>query len=225
VLDAVGLVDRLLVSTPGTAVEPGRTASLTAADRDRLLCAVYSQAYGPRVLSSVCCAGCGKQYDLDFLLSELEQQVQAGTNGSRIERRPDGTFRLDTGLRFRLPTGEDEFAVLGMAREDAEQALLKRCVLEGDPSEAQDPLQRAMCDLAPLVDTELDATCPECGRQNTVHFDIQRFLLASLTQERRQLVGEVHELSRAYGWGLAEILDLPRSIRRAYVAAVESGEL
>ena len=185
---------------------------------------MYSRAYGPRVLSSVRCAACGKQYDLDFQLSELEQQVQTRTNGGRIEHRPDGTFRLDSGLRFRLPTGEDEYAVMGMTPEEAEQALLERCVLEGDPGQAQDELRQALDELAPLMDTELNVTCPECGRQDAVHFDIQHFLLASLTQERRQLVGEVHELSRTYGWGLAEILDLPRSSRRAYVAAVESAE-
>ena len=50
------------------------------------------------------------------------------------------------------------------------------------------------------------------------HFNLQEYLLTSLTKEKDNLVAEVHMLARFYGWGLNEILELPRSSRKSYVA-------
>ncbi len=72
-----------------------------------------------------------------------------------------------------------------------------------------------------MLDLEVDAPCPECGHANTLHFGIQQMLLGALTGERPRLLGEVHVLARAYGWGLGDILGLPRVDRRAFVGLIE----
>jgi hypothetical protein len=75
--------------------------------------------------------------------------------------------------------------------------------------------------IAPLLDVELDATCPECGHVHAVRFDVQRFFLGRLVAERAQRAAEIHRLARGYGWSLSEILSLPRARRRDYVELVE----
>ena len=223
ILSAIRLLDRLLVNAPGTTVGPGYAVNLTSADRDCLLTAIYIRIYGSRVESTVNCENCKKPFDIDFLLEQLLDSLNSGkVSAIQIEKKQGGIFKLPNGCCFRLPTGEDECAVLGMTSEDAEIKLLKRCVLEGDPTGEKESLQDIMQVLAPLVDLNMDAHCPECNEHQLIHFDIQHFLLSSLKQEQRQLAYEVHRLAGAYGWSLNEILELPRSIRRTYVNLVES---
>jgi len=223
--DAIGLLDRILVAAPGDAVAPGTAVTLTVADRDRLLAAVHMNTYGSRVSTSVCCAGCKVVFDVDFSLAELQQHQDRGPQCRDIERRPDGSFRLADGRRFRLPTGEDECAVLGMAPEEAEAELLRRCLFDGDPTRDNSDVDRLMEDAGPVLALELTASCPECGREQSVYFDIQRYLLTALSQERHLLVHEIHMLARAYGWSLTEILGLPRSTRRGLVALIDAERL
>ncbi len=219
-VEAIRLLDRLLVAVSGTYIGPGKAAKLTTADRDWLLAAVYMRTYGSRIESTVNCAKCKAPYDMDFSLEELISHVDSEAH--QMEESSDGVFGSLDGCRFRLPTGEDECAVLGMSPEEAEKALLERCIVE--PNQDYDPeaLQTAMRDIAPVLDMDMDARCPECDHQQTVHFDIQYYLLYRLMQEKRQLAYEVHRLARAYGWSLNEILGLPRSVRRIYVDLVEA---
>jgi len=216
------LLDRLLVATSGTDMGPGKARVLTAADRDRLLAAIYIRTYGSRIAGSVHCNNCDAPFDIDFSLEELLSHTYEGTNPINVEKEHDGALKLPDGRRFRLPTGEDECAVLGMSPEEAERELLKRCMLEGDQTRDTESLQRTMKDLAPLLDLDMEARCPECNTQQMVHFDIQHYLFSALRQEQKQLALEVHRLATAYGWSLNEILQLPRSSRRTYVALVES---
>jgi len=219
-VEAIRLLDRLLVAVSGTHIGPGQAAKLTTADRDWLLAAVYMKTYGSRIESTVNCAECKAPYDMDFSLEELISHVDSEAH--QMEESSDGVFKSPDGYRFRLPTGEDECAVLGMSPEEAEKALLERCVVESNQDYDPEALQRAMRDIAPVLDMDMDARCPECDHQQTVHFDIQYYLLYRLQQEKRQLAWEVHRLARAYGWSLNEILGLPRSVRRMYVDLVES---
>lgn len=218
---ALRLLDSLLVAAPGTSLQPGMAARLPAADRDRLLAEVYLTTYGPRIAGTLVCATCGQRFEIDFdlpsLCAALPVQVMPGSG------EVDGhlTYRLDDGRIVRLPTGEDELAVWHMAPVDAFQNLLRRCVMEGEWSADPGAVAAAMQAIAPLLDTELDARCPECGTVNAVAFNIQHYLLEAIAAEQPRLNLEVHRIASTYGWELATILDLPRSERRAYVALIE----
>ncbi|MEK7395622.1 MAG: hypothetical protein AAB116_01680 [Candidatus Poribacteria bacterium] len=219
--DAIQLLDRLLVSVSESNLAPGDAKKLTSSDRDRLLATVYMRLYGSRIESSINCVGCKVAFDIDFSLEDLVTQIDSETNQIEIERQPDGVFKLPDGRRFRLPTGDDEYAILGKSSEEAEKILLERCVIEGDLNKDSEIVQQAMRDLAPVLDLDMDVKCPECDKQQMVHFDIQYYLLSRIRQERKQLAFEVHQLAKTYAWGLNEILDLPRNIRKTYVALVE----
>ena len=221
-VEAIRLLDQLLVAVPGSDMASGKAKALATADRDRLLAAVYIRTYGSRIQSTVKCNSCGAPFDMDFSLEELVRHLDSEAAKVEIEKTSTGVFKLPDGRLFRLPTGEDEYAVLGMSPEVAESTLLARCVVEGNPSKDHESLQRAMHSLAPVIDLDMDASCPDCNHQQLVHFDIQYYLLYSLHQEQKQLAWEVHQLAKAYGWHLNEILELPRRVRRTYVALVES---
>jgi hypothetical protein len=231
--DALELLDRLLADARNTSVRPVRAANLSAGDRDRLLATVYMRTYGTRISNTLRCAECGALYDIDFSLDDLVgHRVPAAEDGtvgrSATQRLEDGSFQLPDGTRFRLPTGEDECATLGLPPVEAEQLLLDRCLVErGAEDQSSDGklmarLQEALEALAPTLDVELDTVCAECGAHHPAGFDIEHYLLSALLEERPQLARDIHLLASTYGWSLSEILDLPRSQRRSLVALVEA---
>jgi hypothetical protein len=75
--------------------------------------------------------------------------------------------------------------------------------------------------VGPVLDLDLEATCPKCGALQSVRFDIQTYLLRALAYEKRFLIHEVHRIAMAYGWGHEEILSLTREDRRAFVRLIE----
>lgn len=220
-LTAIRLLDRLLVDDPTTDIRPGDAVHLTASDRDRLLAAVYVRTYGPRIESTVRCQVCGERFDMDFMPLDLLSALTDAAQAAEIIRHEDGTLELADGPRFRAPTGEDELAVWRLSPKEAQQQLIERCLYEGDLAENLDAVQAELDVVAPLLDLDLGARCAECGAEQLVHFELQGYLLGSLIAEHDRRLWEIHQLARAYGWSLHEILELPRSERRTYVALVE----
>jgi hypothetical protein len=213
---AIRLIDRVLTCPDGTTRPPAR--SLTASDRDRLLAALFCLTYGSRVASTIRCRQCTERFDLDFDLRDLQSNLDE-RDGTHGDAPADDDFTAADGARFRLPTGEDELAVAALAPEAARRALLARCA--GGNAVVVEEIEAAMRRIAPLLAGDVSATCPECGAEQSVHFDIQTYLLGSLLAEGRRLVRDVHRLARAYGWTRSDILAMPRRARRAYVALVE----
>jgi hypothetical protein len=217
---AIALLDGLLVDVPGAALAPGAAAELTVADRDRVLAAVFEATLGRRVESTVRCVQCEEPFDLDFLLSDLIASLHAPAPAD-VVREPNGVFRLPDGRRFVLPRGVDERAVAAEPAEQAERSMLRRCMIEGSAGDDPDAVTNAMRAVAPLVDLEVDARCPECGRNQSVHFELQQYFLSRLLAERRQRALEIHRLAVAYGWSWREIAELPRARRRLHVELIE----
>jgi len=217
-LDAIILIDRLLVAAPWAGVAPGEAHLLTAADRDRLLAAIYREGFGETITATLPCSHCATPFDLDFRLADLV--AAAEPVGQATEAH--GWFTITpAGLRFRLPTGADELAVANLTPETAAAILLARCT-DGPlaPTEAEQ-VQAAMAALAPTLEVDLDAVCPACSSANAVHFDLQTWLLTSLVQEGRQRLAEYHCLARSYRWALTEIAALTRRERRQLIALVD----
>ena len=194
---------------------------MTAPDRDQLLAAIYGYTYGQRILGTIACKACRQPYDLEFQLLDLMNNLQADVDETLVQPKGNGTYRLADGRHFRLPTAEDELAVWHLPEAEAERALLQRCVLEGDPEADPALIQSAMQTVGPVLDLDLNATCPECGEQQAFHFDIQSYLLSALQSEQAKLTQEIHRIATVYDWSLHEILGLTRRQRQAYVDLIE----
>lgn len=214
---AVALLDRLLVARSGAFAGPGEAARLVTADRDQVLASVCIATFGDNVEATRPCTSCGQLFDLDFRISQLAQAVRAEAPAPPV----DGAYELEDGVRFRLPTGEDELAVAGLPTAGAEQRLLERCVLRGDVQRDGARVAAAMAAVAPTLDLDLDATCSECGVTEPIPFSIQAWLLGQLLSEQARLPRQAHLLARAYGWSLSEILSLTRRQRLTFVALLE----
>lgn len=219
---AIRLLDRLIIEGPGPLLKPGYASALAAADRDRLLATIYRSVYGSRITGTVTCRSCGKSFDIDFDLLDLQAALAPARTPAPVEDDGHVIFKMADGRRFRLPTGEDELAVRNWSVDEAAGELLRRCLLDGDPSADADAVQQTMKAVAPLMDTELTGSCPECGQHQVIHFDIQSYLLSALHTEQSHLTLEIHRLATAYGWTLSEILSLPRSRRKSCVRLIEA---
>ena len=213
---AIALLDRLLCEVPGAAVQPGDAAELTTPDRDRLLADVYRRNIADRIESTLICSACKAPLDVDFTLSALVASLDRG-----LARPDEGVYSLADGRAFRLPTGVDELASASATPERAPSVLARACVVKGNPEDDPDALAAAMQEAGPLLDIDLDATCTECHAVQSLHFDLQHYMLSQLVADRFVRALEVHRLARAYGWGLHEIQNLPRAQRRMYVELVD----
>ncbi len=218
---ALALLQGLIEPPGGTGTKADRALLLTAADRDRLLAHLHVLTYGPHVDSTTTCKRCGERFDLDFSLPALLSHLLQPRSGPH-RLAADGTCRLEDGRCFRLPTGQDELAVGDSPGASAAQALLERCMVEGDLGEGTTAIEEVMDQVAPLVSLGIDAVCPQCGHEQQFNFDIQSYLLSALLQEHPRLYQEIHTLARGYGWSLAEILSLTRTQRRTFVALLEN---
>ncbi len=216
---ALALLDSLLTDQPFQQGHVPKAAELTVADRDILLAGIYARAFGYRLDSTVDCVNCQLPFDLSFNLEDL---VAHTLNSYGDAENQDGVFELPDGIRFRLPTGDDELAVAGLPLQKASSKLLERCLVEGELAAQGESIQVAMEAIAPIMQTDLLAHCPECGEEQPVHFDMQSFLLSRLRQERNLLMQEIHSLAKTYHWGYKEILDLPRSNRKKYASMIEA---
>lgn len=219
---AIQLLGRLLVAESDADLQPCQAVDLTVADRDVLLAAVYERTYGSMIESTLECSSCSASFVLDFSLPDLVAKVYQAREQVGVSRQADGTYLLPNGCCFRLPTARDEMDVLGMSIAEVDKALLSRCLIEGDVQTHRHAVEQAMEQLAPAVDLDLDACCPECDALQAIRFNLQSYLLEALLQDRARLAREVHRLATAYGWSLNEILSLTRMQRRTHVKLIEA---
>lgn len=201
---ALRLLDRLLktAARPG----PANAAELCASDRDALLAALYRLCWGDRILSTLTCVRCGQRFDLSFQLSAVQRHLYAAPG--------------ETG-RWRPPLGEDELDCCeNTGVSEGALTLAHRC---GASLAEVEAAAAHLETIAPILDLDLDARCPECGQEQMAHFDLQSFLLQRFLSERETLLDEVHLLAQGYGWSLGEILGLGRSARRGLVRRIMDG--
>jgi hypothetical protein len=214
------LLESLIVEAPGPMLRREELWALSLGQRDRLLAAVHAHHFGDRIESVVDCGSCRKAFAVDFSLSALV----SATLGAPPSAVPDerGLLTLGDGMRFRLPSAEDERAVLALPPGEAALELLRRCAPDGMAQAESEALQALVAQAGPVLDLELPARCALCQKEQSIHFDIVSFFFASLRNERPLLLREIHRLAMAYQWSQEAILRLPRSQRRAYVALVEA---
>lgn len=223
--EAVAFLDRVLVEAPGTTVGPGKAKDLAVCDCDRLFAAIYLQYFGERIEGTALCRDCNEPFESSFSLRDLMASLEDGRRARATGPDEEGTYTLPDGRRFRLPTADDQYSLVGIEAEKAAAALLERCVVEGDPREDPALLQAAMDEVGAVLDLDLEAACPKCGALQSVQFDIQTYLLRALAYEKRFLNHEVHRIAMAYGWGHEEILSLTREERRAFVQMIEAEQV
>lgn len=206
-----------LDSQPVTAATAGQ---LLVGDRDFLMLQLRRLTLGDDFLAVVACPSCGEKMDVGFPAGDVPVESPTEITGTfSLSLTAPGRQRT---VRFRLPTGADQEAILGLQPDQAGSALLQRCIVDDggmrlDEQEA-DLLAEAIERSAPKVELELDLRCPSCQERFVVPFDTTTFFLQELRSNDRNLLREFHSLAFHYHWSQSEILGLERERRRAYLS-------
>lgn len=220
-LAATALVDRLLVSVPGTSVGPGSIWELSVSDRDRLLASLFRLHFGEAVEGHVRCRHCSEEFEFTHTVSALLDYLTPESLQLSSGPDDDGVFETEGG-RFRLPTLGDQRSIQGLDVDAAARELLSRCVFDEIEEDDVDNVEAAMAEAGPVLDFDMDAHCPECDGAHTIHFDIREHLFSALVGDRPWLIREVHSIARAYGWSREAIMELSREDRRAHAGLIEA---
>ncbi len=204
----------LAAATPGAS--RAALADLPIGERDARLLELRALVFGPRAEGFAECPHCNER--LEFLLD------LAGLEGRAPSRPPDvrpcyETETNDSTIRFRLPTSRD-LAEAATARDhnDGLGILVEKCCMRQDlPNEAIAALSRAMLEADPRAEITLRLTCPACGHEWDLLFDIGEFFWREISAQAQRLLREIDTLARAYGWTEHEILNLPAQRRQTYL--------
>ena len=190
---------------------------LLVGDRDFLMIQLRRLTLGDQIAAVYTCPECASKMDVSLDLADAPVDFSPQLQSVYELQLPGGRI-----VRFRLPNGADQESVAAISGNDAVNALLHRCVVaSGDVPLNEDDRQRIsdeMERIAPKVEIELDLTCPECGHQFLVEFDVAAFFFAELAASQKTLLREVHHLAFHYGWSEAAILAMDRGRRRAYLS-------
>jgi hypothetical protein len=221
-------VDRALtiLATALPDTDRDRLASMSVGQRDGHLMDVREANFGPGVSGVAECPGCGELLEWALDLDDIRSP-----RGDSSEGGPNRLTLQGYDLLYRLPDSTDLAAVaLGGDVAGGRAALLHRCVLEarrdGVEIEPTSLPEKVVLGLAaemeahdPQSETLLDFECPACGVRWQALFDVLAFLWAEIQARARRLLGEVHDLARAYGWSEAAILEMTPVRRRFYLEA------
>ncbi len=215
------LLNSCLRGPDGELVGLQQVQRLLVGDRDYLMLQLRSITLGDHFHAVIVCPVCDAKMDVDFTADEVPIERHSQKEAS-YTLELDGEPERRRTVRFRLPNGGDQEAVLGQDLENAATTLLDRCLIDtgGMPLS---PVERkavsdAMEKLTPEVNLELELTCPECGHAFVEPFDVTTFFFSEMRVNAHMLLREIHSLAFYYHWDEATILSLTRERRRAYLA-------
>jgi hypothetical protein len=191
-------------------------------DRDYLMLQLRRLMLGDKILAIVVCPACGAQMDVQVDAGQISVEGPTPDDVACKVELPAPAGGCGRTIRFRLPTGGDQEAVVGTPIDAAADQILARCLLDSDePSlnaEERTALIEAIEAKAPRLEVELDLQCPECAGPFVSPFDTTTFFLSEMRISAAQLLREVHTLAFYYHWSEADILSLTRDRRRSYLA-------
>jgi hypothetical protein len=189
--------------------------------RDWMLLQLHEQTFGPRVNAVTVCSSCGERIELDFDVAAVRADAP--------ESRPEVEMILNQySMRLRAPDSLDLLLTCQTNAEEAEWALLERCVIGSQragvplpprelPPEIVDAAVARIAEMDPQADTQLAVNCAQCGTHNRVPFDIGAFLWREIEDFAVRIMREVQALASAYGWDERRILEMSPVRRRCYL--------
>jgi hypothetical protein len=197
--------------------------NLTVPDRQYLLLCLGRLLHGDDFWTSVRCGHCDAWFDLRLSRSRLPIK-HAGAGFPFVELDCAGHR-----VRLRVPTGADQYHLLGQSDAAAVRLLLRRCIVLVDESVPNLDFAELVCDgdlarievlldeAAPDVGTRVQTRCPECDTEQVVEVDPY----AAARWQTDDLYREVHVIAARYHWAESEILSLPRDRRHRYLRLID----
>lgn len=185
---------------------------LTLTQFDGILAAFYRMHYADALPAQAKCGDCAEPFEINFNLSDVQAQLVQGS--APYEGDHMGSLIAPSGRVFRLPRVADLERLTSTSPEE-----WLRDLLQDGPFDLDDFQEELEC-AGPVLSQTINAACPACNQPNTIRFDLADFVTATFAGEAAFLWREVHLLARSYGWSLAEVLSLPRDVRRRLAGLV-----
>jgi endogenous inhibitor of DNA gyrase (YacG/DUF329 family) len=220
----------ILIAAACPELDSDAVAQLSIGERDARLLQLREWMFGPRLLNTAQCPQCGERIEWESMTADLCMQTEGYD-----ERAEEFSLEVDSyQLRFRLPNSLDIATVLATAQNDSNNgttALLRQCVVSAAchadacdttelPQDVLDALSQQIQELDPQAEIRIVLTCPECGAQWEVLFDIAGFFWTEINNWAERTLRTVHRLAGAYGWTEREILNLSPVRRQLYLGMV-----
>lgn len=176
--------------------------------RDQALAALFYQLFGDSIQSRAVCENCHQPYQVDFLLSELSAAVI-----SKREKEAE-TFKLPT-VEMINRANKDEIQLLALMFEDSANIPEQKDATFWEMVERQNP----------ILDLDLDSTCPNCEGANVTRYSHVHFFARRLQMTLSTLLDEIHLIASNYHWTKDEICQLGASTRAGLVARIRKMQL
>jgi hypothetical protein len=171
------------------------------------------------------CPACGGLLDV---VLDLDALAAADPSAPPPARPGDGSAARVVPTRWgdvvvSAPTTADLLAALADA--DPARALRARCETWPDGADTEDPsaagaVARAADALAGVAASTVRTVCPACGVDAAAELDVVALLAARVADDARDLLVEVADLARAYGWSQESILAMSPTRRGTYLDLV-----
>lgn len=216
---AVARILDACLSATGNAPSQAELMTWPVSRRLQGLLAITIATRGDRWTMTANCdvPACGAPMDLPLNLNAFRREVDQEKTSCDL---PDGRR-----LEITVPTGADQLTWLA-AGDIGPGAILHRLVAVPDDAieisaAALEAIEEALEEADPLTTLEIETVCPECGAENSIPLDLEGGCLNLLAAERPRLVDDIHVLATAYHWSEAEILAIPPTRRRQYLARID----
>lgn len=205
---------------------PDALTKLSIGQRDARLLTLREWTFGSKLVSLAICPGCGERLELTFNVADIRTTAEA---------EPAEALSMsvsDYEVRFRMPNSLDLDAIAESEDVPAARHLLfERCILTAHhngeersadqlPADVIDAVVARMGQADPQADVQLALSCPVCGHQWQVTFDVVSFFWSEINVWASRILNEVHTLASAYGWRDADILAMSPWRRQLYLQMV-----
>ena len=202
-------------------------AAFTLGQRDAILFKLRALSFGDQLVGSISCPECGNEMRFTVNTEDLLRANNREPIGKDLKHQVG-----DYEISYRLPNTYDLASAMRCGDADeASRRLMQRCVLkstlnkaavtvESLPQELNTVLGSQIAKHDPLVDIELDLTCPVCAWRWPTTLDILSFFWSEISVQARHLLCTVHTLARAYGWREQDILSMSTHRREFYIGMI-----
>lgn len=213
---------------------------ISIGQRDAMLLTLREWTFGSQMASQATCPNCGEPLELNFNVADVRM---APSQFEAVEKYSLSVAECE--VSFRLPNTLDIMAIAQSAvpeatatdkqsdkqSETAQQVLLERCILAATdkskslsinqlPSNIIKAVIAEMAQIDPQANVPIDTSCPACGHEWQLLFDIMSFFWSEINAWAFRTLRDIHTLASAYGWCEADILAMSPRRRQLYLDMV-----
>jgi hypothetical protein len=216
------LIERslLLVSLWHPDLDISQIAAMPIGERDARLLEIREELFGSVLNNATNCPQCKQKVEWEMPIDVLWVLPSPDNLDNSLEF--DGTL-----IKFRVPNSADIMEILALEKGiSKEEALLSRCIELGSlplplshemPEALKNALLQKMEACDPQSDITMAISCPECGHNWDMTFDIMTYLWAEINDWATNLIQDVYLLAKNFCWSENDILGMGSFRRSLYV--------